>query len=104
MSVVLKLTTKPTLFEPVEVDIDGEILRVKPITLGSLESIQALQEKAGRGSIAAIREMIGTLFEGNLEILPNLSLESAVKLIEVAVQKSIKPGPEEKNGPGPGGE
>ena len=102
MSVVLKLTTKPTLFEPVEIDIDGEILRVKPITLGGLERIQALQEKAGQGSIAAIREMIGTLFEGNLEILSDLPLDSAVKLIEVAVEKSVKPGTEEKNLPGPG--
>jgi len=102
MSVVLKLTTKPTLFEPVEIDIDGEILRVKPITLGSLERIQALQEKAGQGSIAAIREMIESLLEGKIEILSGLSLDSVVRLIEVAVEKSVKPGTEEKNSPGPG--
>jgi len=102
MSVVLKLTTKPTLFEPVEIDIDGEILRVKPITLGGLERIQALQEKAGQGSIAAIREMIESLLEGKIEILSGLSLDSVVRLIEVAVEKSVKPGAEEKNSPGPG--
>lgn len=101
MSVRLKLSTK-TLYEPIEVEIDGEVLRVKPITLGDLERIQDLQEKAGAGSATAIRKSLEALLEGKVAILKSLPLGALAELVEFVVTKSVKPATEEKNGQGPG--
>lgn len=102
MSVVLKLDTKTSLFEPIEVVIDGKTLRVKRITLADLERIQALQEKASAGSAAAIRESISTLLEGDVDIVGTLPLDMLAELISTVVERSVKPGVEEKNSSGPG--
>ena len=102
MSVVLKLDTKKSLFEPVEVEIDGVKLRVKEITLGTLETIQSLQADAAAGSAKAIRENLEALLEGKTDVLTKLPVSQLAKLIEVVVEKAIKPSVEEKNGSGPG--
>ena len=103
VGVVLKLDTKASLFEPIEVEIDGQRFEVKRITLGDLEKIQSLQEKAAAGSATAIRESIEALLVGSsTKILKSLPLDKLSELIEVVVQKSVKPGIEEKNAPGPG--
>lgn len=102
MSVVLKLDTKASLFEPIEVEIDGKLLRVKRITLADLERIQALQEKASAGSAAAIRESIGTLLEGDIGVIGELPLDMLAELITTVVERSVKPSAEEKNSSGPG--
>ena len=104
MPVVLKLDTKPTLFEPIEVEIDGVRLRVREITLGMLEQVQKLYAEAAAGSAVAIRENLETLLEGDTGVLKNLPLAKLAQLITVVVEKSIKPGTEEKNGSGPGAE
>ena len=102
MPVVLKLDTKPTLFEPIEVEIDGVRLRVREITLGMLERIQQLQMDAAAGSAVAIRENLEALLDGDVGVLNNMPLSKLAQLITVVVEKSIKPGTEEKNGSGPG--
>jgi hypothetical protein len=104
MTVVLKLDTKPTLFEPIEVEIDGVKLRVKEITLGALERLQELQEDMTKGSIKAIREVLESLIEGEIEVLKRLPVSKLGEFITVLVEKSIKPGTEEKNGSRPGDE
>lgn len=104
MPVVLKLDTKPTLFEPIEIEIDDVRLRVREITLGMLENIQALQMDAAAGSAVAIRENLEALLEGEVGVLKNMPLSKLAQLITVVVEKSIKPGTEEKNGSGPGAE
>jgi len=103
VSVVLKLDTKASLFEPIEVEIDGQRFEVKRITLGDLEKIQSLQAQAAAGSATAIRESVEALLVGSTtDLLKSLPLDKLAELIEVVVQKSVKPGIEEKNAPGPG--
>lgn len=102
MPVVLKLDTKPTLFEPIEIEIDKKRLRVRELTLGSLEKIQGLQADLAAGSAKAIREALESLVEGDIKVLMNLPLGKVRELVEVLVEKSIKASVEEKNGPGPG--
>lgn len=101
MSVVLKLDTKASLFEPIEVEIDGVRLRVKRITLADLERIQELQEKASTGSAAAIRESISTLLEGDVSVVSALPLDQLAELISTVVERSVKPSTDEKNSSGP---
>lgn len=97
MNPALKLSTKPELFKPVEVEIDGEIFRVKPFALGDLEQIQGLYKESNEGSAAAIRQIIEIRLEGNLELIKKLPLDEIRKLIELIVTQSIKLDTEEKN-------
>lgn len=102
MSVVLKLDTTKSLFEPIEIEVDGTRLRVKRITLDDLEHIQALQERASAGSAAAIRESVSALLEGDVSIIGKLRLDQVAELIATVVERSVKPSAEEKNSSGPG--
>lgn len=105
MGVVLSLDTKTSLFEPIEVEIDGRRYELKRITIGDLERIQTLQDVAAAGSVKAIREMLETLFVGDVtDVLRSLPLDKFTELVEVVVKKSVKPSAEEKNLPRPGGE
>jgi hypothetical protein len=104
MAIVLKLDTKASLFEPVEVEIDGKVYRVKEVTLGSLEKIQELQTDLNAGSAAAIRRTLEALIEGDISVVRNLQLSKLRKLVEVLIERSINPAAEEKNASGPGGE
>ena len=100
----LKLDTKPTLFEPIEVEIDGVVLKVKEMTLATLTQIQDLQFNTGAGSAKAIGESLATLLEGDSSIIGNLPLAKLRTLIEFVVKESVQPGGESKNGRRPGGE
>lgn len=102
MSERLKLDTKPSLFEPIEVEIDGKVLRVREVTLGMLDRIQQLQQEASAGSASAIRKNMEALLEGEVGILNDLPLAKLRTLIEFVVEKSLRPAGEEKNGQRPG--
>jgi hypothetical protein len=104
VSVVLKFDTTPSLYEPVEVEIDGRRLQVKRITLGDLERIQALQADATAGSAKAIRESLETLLVGeaaDVALVAKMPLEKLAELITTVVERAVKPGPEGKNSSGP---
>jgi hypothetical protein len=105
MTVVLKLDTKSSLFEPIEVEIDGKKLLVREITLDTLEKIQDLQDDLAAGSAKAIREALESLVEigpGDTELLGKLPLRKIREFVTVLVEKSLTASPEEKNGSGPG--
>jgi len=103
MTVVLKVDTKTSLHEPIEIEIDGKKLRVKPVTLRSLEKIQTLDHATQAGSIKAIRQALESLLEGDVSPLLDVPLGRVRAIVETLVEKSIKAGIEEKNGSGPGG-
>jgi hypothetical protein len=102
MPVVLKLNTKPTFFEPIEIEVDDKLFRVREITLGSLEKIQALQGDLAAGSAKAIREALEMLVEGDVKPMLDIPLSKIKNLVTVLVEKAISSSPEEKNGSGPG--
>lgn len=105
MPVILKLDTKPSLFEPLEIEVDGHKLRVKEIGLRGLEKIQEMQADLNSGSCAAIMGTLKTLVEGSnkaLEAIKDLPLSKLRELLRVLMERSIRPTEEEKNGPGLG--
>ncbi len=102
--IVLKLDTKKSLFEPLEIEIDGQAFRIRPITLGALEKIQALQIEMAAGSARAIREMLETVIEGDITVLMGLTIDQLQQLMTVIVERSVRPTGAEKNGHGPGDE
>lgn len=99
--VIKKILTKTSLFEPLEIDIDGNLYRIRPITLGALEKIQDLQIQMSAGSAKAIREMLETVIEGDIEALRNLPVNALMDVITVIAERAIKPNEVEKNGSGP---
>lgn len=104
MAVVLKLDTKPSLFEANEIEIDGHKYAVKEITLGALEKIQGLQADLAGGSAAALRLVLESLIEGDISVLKDLQVPKIRKLVNVLLERAISPPDEEKNGQGPGAE
>lgn len=102
MTVVLKVDTKTSLHESIEIEIDGKKLRVKPVTMRSLERIQTLDSATKAGSIKAIRQALESLIEGDVTPLLDVPLGRVRAIVETLVEKSIKAGIEEKNASGPG--
>jgi len=105
MTLVLKVDTKASLHEPLEVEIDGRILKVKEVTLGGLEEIQSLTPDLLGGSAAAVKKILSLLLEGeNDELFALLPLSRLKPLVETLVARSVNPTEEEKNGQRPGDE
>jgi len=102
MSTILEIDTTKSLYKSAEIVIDGQVFRVKTITLGALEEVQRLQVDAQAGSAAAIRQMIESVLEGPTELLLKLTLDQVARVIEAAVRKAVTPGAKEKNGRRPG--
>lgn len=104
--IIHKTDTNPSLFEPLEIDIDGRVYKVREMTLGALEDIQALQAEMAAGSATAIRRMLETIIVGEIDatVLRSLSLVKVQRLINAIVEKAMKPGEQEKNGHGPAGD
>ena len=98
----LKIDTSTTLYEPVEVEVNGVVLRVKPATLKTLKSIQSIWSDMRAGSAEAIGAGLAALFEGDLAVLDDLPLQKLGEVIEYAVEQSTKAGESGKNSPGPG--
>ena len=98
---VLEIDTTKSLYRPLEIKIDSETFKVKAVTLDALEHIQALREEAAAGSAAAIRRMLEETLEGRLELLGKLTIDKVVEVVEFAVSQTVKPEPDQKNGPAP---
>jgi hypothetical protein len=102
MTVVLEIDTTKSLFEPIEVKIDGELFRVKELTLDMLENLQKAKNDIGQGSAEAIKEMLGDFIDGRVEAFGKLTLSNLEKIIGIIVEKSISPKGPEKNVQKPG--
>ena len=103
MTVVLEIDTTKSLFEPIEIKIDGKLFRVRELTLGMLEEIQKFQVDMVQGSAEAIRKQLETLVEGNSEAFGKLTMSQLEKVMAVIVEKSLRPKEPEKNVQKPGG-
>lgn len=101
MTTVLEIDTKKTLYEPLEILIDGKVFRIKSVTFGAAEKIQKLQNDAATGSPSAIRKMLEAFLEGPMELLSKLTFKQIIAVLGV-IQKSVTPEAKEKNGRRPG--
>lgn len=100
--IVLKLDTKPSLFDPIEIEIDGTVYRVREMTLARLEKLQTLTADMEAGSARAIREMLETVIEGDITNMMNLTIPKLQQLITVITERAVRSSEAEKNGHGPG--
>jgi hypothetical protein len=104
MPVILKLDTKPSTFEPDEIEVDGKTLKVRGLTLRRLDEIQKLEADLNSGRASAITGVLKTLLEGEISPLLDLDLPKLRSLVSTLIQRAMNPPEEEKNGSGPGSE
>lgn len=97
MAIVLKLDSVPSAFEPVEVEVDGVVLRVRELTLTDLRKIQALTPDLMAGSADALDKILSLVLEGDTKVLEKLQLAKVRKLVDVVLERGLKPVAEEKN-------
>lgn len=98
MAIVLKIDTKASLYEPLEVEIDGCVLKTREITLGNLEDIQHLLPEITAGSATAAKKLLAILLEGdNNDLLRALPLAQIKNLIDMLIDRASNPTGEEKN-------
>ena len=103
MGTVRKFDVPASLFEPIDLDVNGTIFRVKPTTLKTLKVIQQLWADMAAGSGEAISAGLKAVFEGNTDILEELPINQLKDVLEFALQESMRPGEDDgKNLPGPG--
>lgn len=95
--IIYKTDTKPSLFEPLEIEIDGRVFRCREMTLGAIEKIQTLQKAMVAGSAKAIREMLETIIVGDVAPLMALTIPKLQSLMTAIVERVVRPTESEKN-------
>jgi len=90
----LKIDT--SLYDPIEVEIDGEIFRVKKITRDMLQKIQELDTETGKGNLEAAYQRL-ELFIGKHKVINNLALEDLIEITNFIVTNLFRPKKQEKN-------
>lgn len=102
MTKILEINTADSLYEPLEIVIDGKKFVVKEVTLDVLEQIQDLYIEVQAGSAKAIRKIVEILL-GKDEIYGKMTMKQLKSVIDAAVAKAMDPGEDpEKNGGSPG--
>ena len=104
MTVIRKSESGPSLFDPMEVEIDGRLFRVKQITLKVVEKVQTAATEAQKGSAKAIREMLEVLIDGDVDYLTDIPIRRLQDILSGIVARAFKPTDDEKNGPRPAGD
>ena len=98
-----KVNTKTSLFEPVEIEIDGKIFKVKKITKEINQQIIELDKKAREGDSEAIFQRLELLIGPSKEF-NNLGLDEVVSITKFISENILRPTPIEKNSSRPGQE
>jgi len=86
----LEISTSETLFDPIEVVIDGKTFIVKEITLDTLEKVQDLYVEATAGSARAIHQILDLVL-GKDDLFGKMTMRQLKRLVEVVVSKSLNP-------------
>lgn len=96
---IIEIDTKKSLFDPIEIKIDGVNYPVREMTEGMLEQIQELAKEVEKGSVVAVRKQITLLVDLPEETIKGLTMANLKNLIEALSDKCIKvPSGQEKNG------
>ena len=99
----LNIDTKKSLFEPVEVEIDGQVFTVKRIDRDTLKKIAELDEETQKGNLDAAYERLELLI-GKHKFINTLALEELIEITDFVTRNIFRPSKQEKNLPGPGEE
>lgn len=104
----LVLSTKKSLHDPIEVEIDGKIYHNQPLSRATFDEVKKHEKAALSGDIEALYNQVQILFNVPKEVLNNLDIRDVNTLLEYAMarvfQQVVTTDKEkaEKNEPKPG--
>ena len=99
----LTIDTKKSLYEPVEIEIDGKVVKVKNIDRETLNKITALDEEISKGNLDAVYQRLELLI-GKHKFIDKLTVENLTEITMFVIRSIMSPTKAEKNLPGPGEE
>jgi len=99
----LKIESEKSLYQPIEVEIDGHIFSLKKVTQKMLGEIGRLDEEIPKGNLEAAWQRLEVLF-GPSKLFAKLDIFQVGEIIRFVVRSIVAPEAEEKNGQGPGQE
>lgn len=92
----LTVDTKASLYEPVEVEIDGKIFQVKKMTKEIIQKLAELDALVRKGKTYAIFQRV-ELMIGKSEEVSRLGVGEAIKIMKFIIDTAFNPEPAEKN-------
>lgn len=99
----LKIDTKNSLYEPVEVEINGKTFQVKKITREIGQQLADFDAQIQKGNTDAIYQRLELVIGKNKEI-DQLGIHEAITIMKFIIHKAFSPEKIEKKVQGPGQE
>jgi len=107
----LKIDTTRSLYRPIEVEIDGKVFEVKPLTRAKLRTLAGLEKRIREGDAEAAYEQLEIML-GKKANLEKLTLQHVNEIVSFVTMQIYQPerilaedSPEDKkakNSKGPG--
>lgn len=98
-----QVSTKKSLYKPVEVEIDGKTFSCKRITRDVLQKIGELDKEVGEGNLDAVYKRLELLL-GKSKTFNKLDINQIVDITNFILRCILNPEKEEKNESGSGDE
>lgn len=83
----LVLSTKKSLYDPIEIEIDGRKYRNRPLSFRTLEELTKYQEAGKTGDVKALYMQITILYGIKRRKLRKLDIRDIQRLIEFITEK-----------------
>src|SRR4030043_167409 len=97
----LSIDTGASIYEPIEVEIDGKIFRLRKLAHKDFSELEALDKKVMEGHLVAAYERLDILF-GPDESFLKLDIHQVGEIIRFVAAQILNPEKKEKNLPKPG--
>ena len=87
----LTLSTKTSIFKPIEVVIDGKLYRTERIPPSLIKKILKFEKKAGDGDIDAVMAQLNLVLGVPIEILEEIDIRDLEKTLETISGRIFNP-------------
>lgn len=83
----LVLSTKKSLYDPIEIEIDGKKYRSRPLSFGLIEELEKHEEAGKKGDIGALYSQVNVLYGIKKRVLRKLDIRDIQKLVSFMMKK-----------------
>lgn len=90
------LSTKKSLFDPIEIEIDGKTYQSNKLSRALFDELKQYEEDATKGNIDALYKQVNVIFGIEEPVLAQLDIREIEALIEYATNKIFHPEKEKK--------
>ena len=100
----LTIDTKKSLFDPIEIEIDGKVYTVKRVDRTMLKEIETLDQETAEGKLNAAYKRLELFLGTDIddEVIGKLDLLELVKITNFILTNIFESGEQGKNGIKPG--